>query len=123
MTRWRNAPQKKEQEEVMARDLINTDISKMSETDCRTIIRILNGLGKSIVNTRESLTREIKELKTSQKKIKNAVTEMQIQLDAITTRMEEAKELISDTEDKVRENNEAEKKERKNEGLGNSVTP
>ena len=33
MARWRNSPQKKEQEKMMARDLINTDISKMSEQE------------------------------------------------------------------------------------------
>ena len=34
------------------------------------IIRILSGLEKSTEDTRESLTAEIKELKTSQKKLK-----------------------------------------------------
>ena len=33
MTRWKNSPQKKEQEEMTARDLINTDVSKMAELE------------------------------------------------------------------------------------------
>ena len=76
--RWRNSPQKKEEEvELTARDLINTNTSKMSELKSKTtIIRILAGLEKSIEDTRESLTTEIKELKSSQAKIKNAITEM-----------------------------------------------
>ena len=111
MIRWRNTPQKKEQEKVTVRDLINTDISKMSEIEYRkTIMRILTWLGKSIVDTRESLTTEVKELKASQTKIKNAITEMQIQLDSMITQMEEVKEPISDIEDKTMENNKAKKK-------------
>jgi len=47
---------------------------------------------------------EIKDLKTSQAEIKNAITEMQNRLDVITTRMEEAEELIGDIEDKIMEN-------------------
>ena len=48
MTRWKNSPQKKEQEEVMARELINTDMSKKSELEFKTtIIRILAGLRKA----------------------------------------------------------------------------
>ena len=43
----RNSPQKKEQEETTARDLTNTDTSKMSEPEFRTmIIRILAGVEK-----------------------------------------------------------------------------
>ena len=77
MTRWRNSPQKKE-EKVPTRDLINKDTSQMTEPEFKTIIiSILAGLEKSIEDTRESLTTQIKELKTSQAKIKNAITEMQ----------------------------------------------
>ena len=77
ITRWRNSPQKKEQEvELTARDFINMDISKMSELEFkRTIIKILAGLGKSIKDTKESLTVEIKELKSSQAEISHATTE------------------------------------------------
>ena len=46
--RWRNSPQKKEQEiELTARDLINMDISKMPELEFKIrVIKILAGLGK-----------------------------------------------------------------------------
>ena len=40
---------------------------------------ILTGLEKSIEDTRESLTTEIKELKSSQAKIKNLITEIETQ--------------------------------------------
>ena len=74
MTRWRDSPQKKEQEKVMSRDLINTDSRKISEPEYKTItIRILAGIHKSIEDSRESFTSEIKELKTSQAKIKATI--------------------------------------------------
>ena len=60
MMKQRNSPQNKEQEETTAKDLTNTDTSKMSEPEFRiTIIRILAG----IENRLESLPVEIKEVK------------------------------------------------------------
>lgn len=50
----------------------------MPDPELKTkIIRILAGLEKSTEYIRESLTTEIKDLKTNQAKIKNAITEMQ----------------------------------------------
>jgi len=64
MPRWRDSSQKKEQEEGTARDLIKPDISNTPEPEFKiTIRRRLAGLEKSIEDTRESLTAEIKELK------------------------------------------------------------
>lgn len=53
MNKWRNSTQKKVQQvEFTARDLINTDISKASEQEFKTIIiSILSGLDKSIQET------------------------------------------------------------------------
>ena len=78
MTRQRNSPQKKDQEEITTRDLLKTDISNISEQEFRTtVIKILAGLERSIEDTRETLAAEIKDLKTSQAEIKNDITEMQ----------------------------------------------
>ena len=89
MPKQRNSPQKKEQEEVMARDLIKTDKSNMPEQEFKTIIiRIRARLEKTIGDTRESLTTEIRDLKTSEAEIKNAITKMKNWLDVMTTRME-----------------------------------
>ena len=52
----------------------------------------------------------MKDLRTSQAKIQNAITEMQNQLDITTTRMEEAEDQTDDKEDKSMGNNEAGKK-------------
>ena len=77
MPRWKNSSQKKEQEEVMAGDLIKTHISNMSDPEFKaTTIRILAGLDKSMEDIRETLTAEIKELKNNQANMKNAVTEV-----------------------------------------------
>ena len=57
-----------------------------------TIMRILAGLKKSIEDSGESLTSEIKDLKISYIKMKNAITKIQNQLDVMTIRMEEAEE-------------------------------
>ena len=66
MPRWWYSSQKREQEKITARDLIETDISNMPEPEFKTtIIRILAGFEKSIEDTRESLATEIKGLKTS----------------------------------------------------------
>ena len=77
------------------------------------MIRRLVGLEKSIEDTRESLTTEIEELKFSQGETKNAITEMQSQVEAIKMRMDKSEEWISDIEDKIMENNEVEKKREK----------
>ena len=64
-TSWKNSPQKRKQEAVLtARDLISMDISNISALEFRImIIKIVAGLKKSIEDTRESLSQEIKELK------------------------------------------------------------
>ena len=79
---------------MTARALTNTDTSKMSEPEFRiTLIRILAG----VENRLESLSAEIKQVKTSQNEIKNAITELQSRMDAAAARMDEAEQRISDT--------------------------
>jgi len=90
--------------------LLKTEINNISEQEFRTVIRILAGLDRSIGDTKVTLAAEIKHLKTGQAKTKNAMTVMQNCLDVITSRMEEAEDQIDDVEDKIMENNEAEKK-------------
>ena len=73
--------------------MLKTDISNIPEQEFKTIvIKILGRLERSIKDTRETLAQEIRDLKTSQAEIKNAITEIQNQLVIITTRMEEAEE-------------------------------
>ena len=60
------------------------------------IIRIL----ARVENTLESLSVEIKEVKSSLDEI-NAITELQLRMDAMAARIDEAKQRISDIEDKL----------------------
>ena len=84
MTRWKNTPQEKEETVPMARDLVNVDISNMSEIEFKmTLIKMLAGLEKSIEDIRESLSGEIKalsgeikEIKSNQVEVKKAINEV-----------------------------------------------
>ena len=111
MTRWRHSPQKKGQEGTTARDLHKADISNICEQEFRSAdITLLARLEKSIEDTIETLAAKAKDLKTSQGEIKSVKTEMQNRLDIITMRIEEAEDRIGDIDDKIMENNKAEKK-------------
>ena len=66
MTKRRNSPQKKLQEEPTANELIKNDLSNIAENEFKIIIiKLINGLEKSIENSRESITTEIKGLRNS----------------------------------------------------------
>ena len=78
MTRQRNSPQKKGEEDITAGDLLKADISKISEQEFRLMVtRPLAGLEKSREDSRKTPAAEIiKGLKTSQAEIKNAIIEV-----------------------------------------------
>ena len=72
---------------MTAKGLINTDISKMSELELKTMItRILAGVEKK----HRIPSAEIKEVRSSQDEIKNAMIETQPRIDATALRMDEA---------------------------------
>ena len=73
---------------MTTRDLINTYTSKMSEPEFRITIRILAGVETIL----ESLSAEIKEVKSSQDEIKNAITELQSLMDATAATMDETEQ-------------------------------
>lgn len=119
MTRRKKSTQKKEQEPVMtARDLINADISNMTELEFRmTILKVLAGLEKKMEENREAVSKEIKdlsgeikELKSNQAEIKKAINEVQLKMEALTARINEAEDRISDLEDKMSEKKEEDEK-------------
>ena len=57
--------------------MLKTDISNVSEQEFRTtVVSLLAGFEERIEDTREALAAEIKNLKTSQVELKNAITEM-----------------------------------------------
>ena len=62
----------------MARGLIKMVMKNTPDSEFKaTIIRILAGLEKSMEDNRQSLTTEIKEFKTTQAEMKNAITKIQ----------------------------------------------
>ena len=74
-----------------------------------TITKLLAGLEKSINDTRDSQSAE---MKSNQAQIQKALTEMQstLDVDAPTARVNEAEDRVSDTKDKLMERKEAEEK-------------
>ena len=107
MTRRRNLQQREETETVAsAMELMDMDITKMSEMDFRvTIIKMMYRLEKNTNKNIESLRAA---MSFNLAELKNAMNEMQSKLDALTTRVNEAGEQISALEDEM-----IEKKEKK----------
>jgi len=79
MTRWKNSPQKRTRGSIDCQGPNQYGHNyKIPELEFRImIVKILAGLEKSIEDTRESLSGEIKELKSNQVKITRAINEMQ----------------------------------------------
>ena len=68
---WRNSSPTKKQEKVMARDLIETDVNNMPYPEFKAaIIGMLAGVKKNIEDIRDTLTTEIKKLKTNEVEMK-----------------------------------------------------
>ena len=112
MTRRKNSPQKKEPEAILsATELQNLDLNTMSEIQFRsTIIKLLVALEKNVKDSRDFITAE---LRSNQAKIKNTLNETQSKLDALTARVNEVEERVSDKEDKLMVRKEAEEKREK----------
>ena len=94
-------PKREQDTGITVRDLINADTSKMSETEFKTmIINILAGLQKRIEDIRESLTGEIKELKSNQVEIKRLLLRCNKKNGGSTARINDAEERVSEIENK-----------------------
>ena len=79
----------KEQDEVTARDVSETDISNRSDGEFKaTIIRILTGLEKRIEYISETLVMEIKDIKTYLLELKNTISKVGNRFDAMNSRLE-----------------------------------
>ena len=120
MTKWKNSPQKKLQEVATANELIENDLSNITENEFKIIvIKLIAGLEKGIEDSRESIATEIKGLRNSREKLKNAINEVQNKMEAAIARIEEAEEGIGESEDKIMGKQKAEKKgdKKKNPGV------
>ena len=66
MTKQKNSPQRKFQEETIARELLKTDINHIPEQEFRiTVIRLIARLEKSAEDSKESIVAEFKNLRNS----------------------------------------------------------
>ena len=120
MTKRKNSPQKKLQEVVKANELIKNNLNNIRESEFRIIvIKLIAGLENSIEDSRESIATEIKGLRNSREKLKNAINEVQNKMEAAIARIEEAEEGIGESEDKIMGKQKAEKKgdKKKNPGV------
>ena len=73
MTKRKNSPQKKLQELATVNELIKNDLSNIAENEFKIIvivIKLISGLEKSIEDSRESITTEIKGLRNTQEELK-----------------------------------------------------
>ena len=87
---------------------------------------IISGIEKNMEDISHVLITNINNLKKNQLETKYTITKIWNQLDVMTTRMKEVEEWISDIEDKIMENDEAEQRRElwnMRLDLGNSVTP
>ena len=83
----------------------------MSEIQFRsTIIKLLVPLEKSVKDSRDFITAE---LRSNQAEIKNRLNEMQSKLDALTARVNEGEERVNDIEDKLMVKKETKEKREK----------
>ena len=77
------------------------DVTKLSEMEFRvTIVKMMSRIEKSI---NENVTENIESLRTEMRvsltETKNSISQMQAKLEALTARVTEAEELISELED------------------------
>ena len=111
MTKRRNSPQKKLQEEPTANELIKNDLSNIAENEFKIIvIRLIAGLDNNIEDSQESIATEIKGLRNSKEELKNVINDLQNKMEVTTAWIEEAGERTDELEDKIMEKEEAEKK-------------
>ncbi|KAF0872186.1 LORF1 protein, partial [Crocuta crocuta] len=111
MTKRKNSPPNKFQEELTAKELLKTDITNITEQQFRTIvIKLIAGLEKSMEDIRETIATKTMELKNSCDELKNAINEIHDKMEAYNAWTEEAERRISNLEDTIIEKEEAEKK-------------
>ena len=103
MTRRRSPPQQRKDNESVASatELMDMDITKLSETEFRvTMVKMMCRFEKSInENVNENIESLRAEMRANLAEIKNAMSQMQSKLEVLTARVTEAEERISELED------------------------
>ncbi|KAF0887393.1 LORF1 protein, partial [Crocuta crocuta] len=110
MTKRKSSPPNKLQEELTTNELLKTDISRITEQDCRTIIvKLIAGLAKSIEDLKETMATTNMENKNRHDELKTAINEIHNKLEVSNARIEETEKRISDLEHTIIEKQEADK--------------
>ena len=102
MTRRNPSQQRKGNESVAsATELMDMDITKLSEMEFRvTMVKMVCRLEKTInENINENIESLRVEMRVNLAEIKNTMNQMQSELEALTARVNEAEERISELED------------------------
>ena len=111
MMRMRNPPQQRKDNESVASatELMDIDITKLSEMEFRvTLVKMMGRLEKTInENIKENIESLRVEMRVNLAEIKNAMNQMQSKLDALTARVKET-ERIHELEDEMIEKKEKE---------------
>ena len=96
-------------------DLTNKEeIGSLPEKEFRiTIVKVIKNLGNRIEKTQETFNKDLEELKSKQTVMNNTINEILNSLEGINIRITEAKERISDLEDKIGEITTAEQNKEK----------
>ncbi|KAF0884120.1 LORF1 protein, partial [Crocuta crocuta] len=111
LTKQKNSTLKKFQEEIIAKELLKTDISNITEQEFRTVvIKLVTGLKKGMEDIRETIATKTMEHKNSCDELKNAINEMHNKMEATTARIEEVERRIGELENTIIEKEEAKKK-------------
>ena len=103
MTRRRNSPQQRKDNESVASatELIHMDITKLSEVEFRvTMVKMMCRLEKNInKNINKNIESLRLEMRVNLVEIKNTMNQLKSKLDALMARVNEAEERISELED------------------------
>ena len=104
MKKLRNHSQLKEQENSPEAANNKTELCSLTDTEFkREVVKILKELREDMNSNADSLRKKLKNIRRNQEKLENSFAEMQTELKAVKTRMNNTEELISDVEDRIME--------------------
>ena len=104
MKKHRNHSQLKEQEKSPKADNNETDLCSLTDIEFkREKVKIMKELREDMNSNADSFRKELENIRRSQEKLENSFAEMQAELKALRSRMNNAEEQISDLGDRITE--------------------
>ena len=106
MTKLRNCSQLKQQENSPEGAINDIDLCILTETKFKQeIVKVTEELRADMNINADYFRKELENIRRSQEKLENSFAEMQAELKALKSRMNNAKEQISDLENRIMEIN------------------